>query len=431
MADLYRLKFSDIVDYLDALGKRLDVRTNPYMAEACACSYKASPLTPPLLDAIYEGIPSLFAAGEVREVAEKSVGIDYLESWVPDKLLNGQEVFIRAFGSRALHVVAGNAPLVCVSTVIRNAISRSDGIIKTPSNDPMTAVAIARTMVELDKDHPLTKHLSVAYWKGGDEKIEEQIYQPHNIEKIVAWGGYASVKHVTKYIQPGLELISLDPKRSASIVGGAAFADAETRRDVARRIATDVGALNQQGCVCARIVYVQSGTGAEGIANLQALGREVYKSMLALPERTSTKAKSFDRDLRAALLSLKLDDDYFEVVGGDDDEGAVIVSKIPEPASFATNLIDRVVNLVPVDHLDQVIDAVDAYTQTIGIYPESLKIELRDKLPLFGAQRLVSLGYAMKGSFALPQDAIEPMRRMCKWIVDERSTPETVPPLWL
>ena len=38
--------------------------------------------------------------------------------------------------------------------------------------------------------------------------------------------------------------------------------------------------------------------------------------------------------------------------------------------------------------------AVNAYTQTVGIYPESLKRALRDQLPLFGAQRLTSLGYA-------------------------------------
>ncbi len=42
----------------------------------------------------------------------------------------------------------------------------------------------------------------------------------------------------------------------------------------------------------------------------------------------------------------------------------------------------------------KVTEAVNAYTQTIGIYPESLKRELRDQLPLFGAQRLTTLGYA-------------------------------------
>jgi hypothetical protein len=52
-----------------------------------------------------------------------------------------------------------------------------------------------------------------------------------------------------------------------------------------------------------------------------------------------------------------------------------------------------------------------------------LKRELRDRLPLFGAQRLTSLGYAASVSFTIPQDAMEPVRRMCKWIVDEECEP--------
>ena len=33
-------------------------------------------------------------------------------------------------------------------------------------------------------------------------------------------------------------------------------------------------------------------------------------------------------------------------------------------------------NIVPVDSIVELIEAVNAYTQTIGIYPESLKHEL-------------------------------------------------------
>jgi hypothetical protein len=59
-----------------------------------------------------------------------------------------------------------------------------------------------------------------------------------------------------------------------------------------------------------------------------------------------------------------------------------------------------------------------------------LKRQLRDQLPLFGAQRLVSLGYACHVTAAMPQDAIEPLRRMCKWIVDEECDPTKVFPPW-
>ena len=78
-------------------------------------------------------------------------------------------------------------------------------------------------------------------------------------------------------------------------------------------------------------------------------------------------------------------------------------------------LSGRVANLVPVDSIDKVTAAVNAYTQTIGIYPESLKRQLRNTLPLFGAQRLTSLGYACSVAVAAPQDAdlrrLEPTSR--------------------
>jgi hypothetical protein len=310
-------------------------------------------------------------------------------------------------------------------------VLRSDAIIKAPSNDPFTALAIARTMIDMAPDHPITKHLTVAYWKGGDQTFEERLYQPQNLEKIVAWGGYASMKHVTRYIQPGLELISLDPKRSASIIGKDTFASEETMREAALRLASDIGALNQKGCVCARVIYVQSGTDEEGLEQLNIFGRYVYDAMLGLPNTLSTAPKRYDQKLKAEVDALRLDDEWYKVIGGKDGEGAIIVSQIPEAVSFSTSLDDRTANLVPVDTFDEMLDAVDAYTQTVGVYPESIKDELKDVLPLYGAQRIVSLGYAASMKFAAPQDAIEPMRRMGKWISNQIASPEKTAAPWL
>jgi len=102
--------------------------------------------------------------------------------------------------------------LVSAITILRSVITRCDAIVKAPSNDPLTAVALARTLADVA---PTTRSPSTSRWptgKAGDEVVEEALYRPEHIEKIVAWGGLASVKHVTRYIQPGLELIALDPE---------------------------------------------------------------------------------------------------------------------------------------------------------------------------------------------------------------------------
>jgi hypothetical protein len=309
--------------------------------------------------------------------------------------------------------------------VIRNAIIRSDAIFKTPSNDPITAAAIARTMVAMAPDHPVTRHLTVAYWKGGDAAVEAHIYRPDRIEKIIAWGGFASITHISGYIQPGIDLITMDPKLSSSIIGREAFDNDSALQAVAERAALDIGYFNQQACANARVVYIESGSDAAGIQRANRFGERLFKAIQSLPPHCSGPAP-IDPDLAEELQSLKMVSPDHKVFGGGP-HGAVIVSQTSDPVDFAQILNNRVTNLVPVDDLEIPIESVTAYTQTIGIYPDSVKAEIRDRLVFNGAQRVVSLGYACKAAMAGPHDGMEPLRRMCKWISDETSDPGVVP----
>ena len=430
LADLYAVSFEEILDVLEELGRALAFEKNAYIQEAYEACLISNPMPESILRTGYIALPEMFNRDSMRELADTQVGIDYLEGWVPKRLVDGREIRVRAFGARTVHIPAGNGGLVAGITVLRNALTRSDAIVKAPSNDPLTALAIARTLADIAPDHPLAKHLAVAYWKGGDEQVEQHLYKPEHVEKIVAWGGFASVKHVTRYIQPGLELIALDPKRSATIIGPEAFESEETLCEVAQRAACDVGAGNQEGCVNARVIYVLSGIDETGVGNANRLGELVYKALVTLPSYISTTPKVVDRTLLENIEGSRLSDDWYRVFGGEHAEGAIIVSQIDEAVPYSNLLSGRVANIVPVDSIAKVTAAVNAYTQTIGIYPESLKEQLRDSLPLFGAQRLTSLGYAASVNFAIPQDAMEPVRRMCKWIVEEVCEPAQVFPLW-
>ncbi len=430
MRKLYTLSIDEIIDYLVELGTRLDIERNGHMQEALEQSYAVSELTPPILRWQYSLIQHFFSREMLRAYIDVPIGIPYVEGWVKTSLPDGRQASIRAMGARCLHITAGNSPITAIISLARNALTRSDAIIKSPSNDPFTALAVARTMIDMAPDHPVTQHFSVAYWKGGSVEFEQKLYQPRNIEKIVAWGGFASVKHVTRYIQPGLELISLDPKRSATIIGRETFANETTMRDAALRAATDIGASNQTGCSSARVVLVESGTDDSGLATLRRFGEMIYEEMLGLPANVSGKPKTFDAELRADIDGLRATPDFYDIIGGRDDEGAIIISRIDDVVDFYPKLSGRVANLVPIDDVADAGRFVNAYTQTVGVYPEELKLRLRDELPLFGAQRFVTLGYAMTANPALPQDSIEPLRRMVKWIVDEHCPVETCPPLW-
>jgi len=131
--------------------------------------------------------------------------------------------------------------------------------------------------------------------------------------------------------------------------------------------------------------------------------------------------------LKTEIDGIRLMDEEYRIFGGRSNEGAVIVSQEDIPVDFSRMLACRVGNIVPIDDLQTAVRSVNAYTQTIGIFPEQLKEELRDQLAFQGAQRLVSLGGAATMQHNMEkQDAIEPVRRMVKWVTDEIGDPATL-----
>ncbi|MFW9855779.1 MAG: acyl-CoA reductase, partial [Candidatus Thorarchaeota archaeon] len=208
---------------------------------------------------------------------------------------------------------------------------------------------------------------------------------------------------------------------STSIVGKEAFNSRDAIYTAAALAARDVGVFNQEACVCARVIYVESGTDAEGIEKANQFGQYLYSALMNLPPEFSTAPKVFNAELKNEIDAIRLTDDFYQVYGGQNNEGAVIVSQWDEPVDFSAQLCSRVANIVPVDSIETAVQSTNAYTQTAGIYPETLKTHIRDRLVMHGVQRIVSLGHAGNGSFATPQDAIEPLRRQVKWVMDEQT----------
>ena len=66
-----------------------------------------------------------------------------------------------------------------------------------------------------------------------------------------------------------------------------------------------------------------------------------------------------------------MNDDFYRVIGGEQHEGAIVVFQPHQPVDYRP-MLSGALPTRPVDSIDKVTAAVNAYTQTIGIYPESL-----------------------------------------------------------
>ena len=94
-----RSTFDDIVDFLEPSARRSTPRRNTHVQEALRGRARSATRYPASM--LAEQLPCrsrLFARVFVREMVDAPVGIDHLEGWVEQKLVDGRAPRIRAFG---------------------------------------------------------------------------------------------------------------------------------------------------------------------------------------------------------------------------------------------------------------------------------------------------------------------------------------------
>ncbi len=401
---------AEIVDLLVAVGERLASDPDGTLATVVERSVLTSPYDRRIVENSYADLHRNFDREAITFQIDQALGgTDVLDGWRRVTRPDGGHADVRAFPARLVHVIAGNAPGVAAWSVIMGAVTKGLNVFKLPSNDLFTLPGILSTMAAIAPDHPVTRSFSAVYWRGGDDAIESALYRPQYFDKLVAWGGEGTLKGVGKYIGPGLELVAFDPKTSISLLGRESFADEATMRLVASRAADDVMVFNQEACVCSRFQFVEG--------DLADIDRycELLAEELTIDRRYGAGAgPRAPLDIREEIevLGTLAGHRLFGGLGG---EGLVIRSD--EPVDFHPGY--KIVNVVPVDSLDEAVAFANVATQTVGVFPPERKVELRDRLVNAGVQRVLTLGRAGTTTRGLPHDGFIPMHRMVRWVGDE------------
>ena len=407
---LLNVPLSEIIDFLVLTGEKIRDPKNEFMAECIdrMCSTHVLPRE-------VVGAQAMHAAAYLdrrrlmAEVEQNFSDPRVLDEWVPKADFTGRKSFVRAFAPRLIHVLPGNSPGVAVKSIAQGAMVKAINLFKMSSSDPFTMVAILRIMAEIDPGHPIVRSMSAAYWRGGDDAVERVLYRPQFFDKIVAWGGGDAINNVAKYIGPGFQLVSFDPKTSISMVGREALADDAVLDLVADLTSMDVMTLNQEACVASRYQFVE-GTQAEVDRFCAALHKHIARRAAE-----SGDVRPMAMDMKEEIESLMMMDDEYGVWGKTDGKGLVIRSE--EPVDF--HPINKTANVVRVDSLDDAVKWVNVATQTVGFYPFERMPVYRDRLAAGGAQRVVHLGEAGPATIGNPHDAMYPLHRFVHWMVHE------------
>ncbi len=407
---LLNVKLSEIVDFLVEAGQKLSSGNNPYV-EACVDRMAKVSLQPrKAIEFQMKHASHYMSKRSLMEVVEQNFpNPKALDEWVPHTDHEGRRSFIRAFAPRLIHVLPGNAPAMGIRSIAQSALVKSVSLFKMASADPFSTVAFLRTMADIDPNHPVVQSMSAIYWRGGDDAVERILYRPQYFDKLVAWGGGDAINNVMKYIGPGFQLVSFDPKTSISMVGKEAFASEETLADAARRNASDVAMSNQEACVCSRFTFIEASP-EDADRYCKILADEIRVDRMG--EGTP---RPLEMELKEQIDTLKMMDDEYGVFGKTDGRGVAIRSE--EPVDF--HPLRKTSNVVCVPSLEEAMKYVNVATQTVGVYPFDRMPELRDLLASGGAQRVVRLGEAGPSAIGNPHDAMYPLHRFVHWMANE------------
>ena len=313
---------------------------------------------------------------------------------------------IRAMPTRQLHITAGNAPQVPIVSALRMILTKSAGVVKSPAEAVLPAALLALAAVVAAPDHPLTRNVSLVYWKGGEEAVERVLFAPGAFDRIVVWGAPDAVSAVQARAA-FTRVIAFNPRYGLSLIGREAF---DGRLDeVAALAAQDVMINDQKACTSSLVQYVEGTTAQAEVyaaALAEALGRWDRLSPPFIPPATQGQLKRMRRGRysRARWLAH----------GGEGDPASTVIVT-PEEFDILAHPMSRLVVIRPVAQLGDTLRYLHHGVSMVGVYPEARRLALRDAIAARGVSSVLPLGQCERLFAGGPQDGMMVLSELVDW----------------
>ena len=323
---------------------------------------------------------------------------------------------LRGLPTTQLHVTAGNSPAVPVTSLLWAWASKGACVLKPAADLAALVCELATRAAAVDPDHPLVRHTTVAYWRGGDRQVESRLFG-RAFDRAVVWGGDQAVSAVVGS-EAARETIVLRARQAVSLIDGTGDLS-----DAARRAAADSVVADQQACMSS-LLHVVVGEPAAADAYARHLLTVLASWDDRLPHRTSGPTLGRLQELRRGLLAtadwqingrwpaissaVVRWDRAFDLrrhPGG----RLVLVRSAPNVTAALTALRGGDVSHVGVD--PTLLD-VGTGAGTGGLAGSAL----RDHLAAAGVDNVLPLGAAEQVYAGRPHDGMRVLTRLVRWV---------------
>jgi len=429
---LYALKVEEVLEFLQAVRQTLQENSTT-IERTRELTRRTSEHPDLFLDGSFSFLLGAFDTEAARCIIDNELalwqipGSRFLDGWVnvPAKVFAGLTPIlagmlaggypdrsdpgsanIRAMPTRQLHITAGNAPEVPWASALRLILSKSAGVIKLPQEATLSGALLGLSALAAQPDHPLTRNLSIVYWHGGDDSIENSLFNPGAFDRIVVWGAPEAVKSVQAKAQ-FTKTLSFNPRYGATLIGKEAFeGDLE---EIAFAAALDVMIYSQRACTSSLIQYIegtveQARTYAKCLVSVLNRWDELAPPFVPPAVRGTIKRMKRGRYLRADWLTNQKDNEFTS--------GVAVIS---DEFDIFDHPMNRLVIVRPVATLNDALRYLHPGVSTVGVHPEERRKELRDAIAARGVSTILPIGQCEHIFPGGPQDGMIVLSQLVDW----------------
>ena len=284
---------------------------------------------------------------------------------------------------------SGNVAGLPAFSLVYALLVKSASLGKVPSEEPLFPSLFARTLAEVSPE--IGECLAIVYWKGGNRDVQGAAF--NGSDWVIGYGSEATIQDLATQVELPTRALFYGHKLSFGVVGRERLTH-DTHEETARRVATDVSFLDQQGCLSPHVIFVES-DGATARAFAGAVAREMESFNRRVPRGVISPAESVAiHRMRATYEFREMENDDVQLFASAPGTDWTVI--LDPEATFQASCLNRTIRICPVQDLDEVeslVIPIKPYLQTVGYALDQRRaLSFAERLGRLGVVRFCPLG---------------------------------------
>lgn len=289
-----------------------------------------------------------------------------------------------------VHIAAGNLPNPALMSLTLGLLTRSAQFMKCASGASFLPRLFAHSIYEADPK--LGTCLELAEWRGGNAWLETALFA--EADCVTATGSDQTLTAVQSRVPAKARFLGYGQRVSFGLVTREVLHDGMVA-DVVSRVADDVTAWDQNGCLSPHVIYVEERGAVESDKFASLLAAELMKRESAEPRgRVTIEDSAAIASRRAMYEALATHRGDVKIWSSQNSTAWTVVFE--HEVRFHFSPLNRFIFVKPVPDLPAVLQGLDELkgkvsTAGIAATPEKLK-ELAATLARWGVTRICPCG---------------------------------------